>query len=348
MWPEYAEDEVRAAVRVLRSGKVNAWTGEEVKLFEQEFAAYVGAEYAVAFANGSLALEAAWSCLPQMNVTMPARSFVATAFSAIRAGKRVSFVDVTDEGLAASEATCTVHLGGKVSEVPCQIEDCAQAMGASYRHGGHVGTRCKIGVFSFCQDKILSTGGEGGMCVTSDYMLYRQLWAWKDHGKSYEKAFEQTHGSYNYPHTSIGTNARMTEVSAAIGRLQLRKVAGWVKERNRQAKELREALKETTLRLPEIKHGESGYRYTAYLTRGNRDRLLRLLLKLKVPAGQGSCPEMYREQALYTGNDRCLQAKELGFTSVTWKTDPTLSRRQWSRIVRDSVSAVRSVCSRSE
>ena len=347
-WPTYAKDEVRAVVRVLRSGKVNQWGGSEVRLFEEEFAQYVGAEYAVAFSNGSLALEAAFTCLPERDVTVPARSFVATAFSALRSGKRVHYVDVTDEGLSAHPVTCTVHLGGKVSEVPSEIEDCAQAMGARYKLGGHVGTRSKIGVFSFCQDKILSTGGEGGMAVTSDYMAYRKLWSWKDHGKSYEKVHEKTYGSYNFCHTSIGTNARMTEIQAAIGRVQLPKVKGWVTIRLRQAAELRHALQLTTLRCPMIHPWESGYRYAAYLTRGNRDKLLRAMLKAKVPVGQGSCPEIYREQAVYSGDDRCLQARELGMTSVTWKTDPTLSRKEWTSIVRKSVEAVRAICSRSE
>jgi len=347
-WPTYAKDEIKAVVKVLKSGRSNQWTGQEVVRFEQEFAKFTGAEYAVAFANGSLALEAAWSCVTQTDVTIPARSFVATAFSALRSWKRVRYVDVTDEGLASEPVTCTVHLGGKVSEVPCLIEDCAQAMGATYKLGGHVGTRCKIGVFSFCQDKILSTGGEGGMVVTSDYMLYRKLWSWKDHGKSYEKSHEKTHGSYNYCHTSIGTNARMTEMQAAIGRVQLPKVAGWVKERLRQSSELRHALQFTTLRCPGIKPWESGYRYAAYLTRGNRDKLLRACEKAKLPVGQGSCPEIYREQAVYTGLDRCPKAKELGLTSVTWKTDPTLTRKEWATIVEESVKLVKAICSRAE
>lgn len=350
MWPRYAPDEIAAAVRVLRSGRVNQWTGKEVTAFEEEFARYVGAQYAVAYANGSLALEAAWSVVPLREVSVPARSFVATAFSALRAGKRVTYADVTEEGLAGGPVTCAVHLGGKVSVATCFIEDCAQAMGATFPEGNHVGSRAPLGVFSFCQDKILSTGGEGGMVVTSDYMLYRKLWSWKDHGKSYEKALEKTYGTYNFCHTSVGTNARMTEMQAAIGRVQLGKVKGWVRERNWQAHALRYALAGSfaSLRLPEIKAGESGYRYVAYLKRGNRDRLLRRMLKAKLPVGSGSCPEIYREQAVYTGDHRCPVAKELGLSSVTWKTDPTLTRKEWTRICGESVEAVKAVCSRSE
>ncbi len=349
MWPSYAQDEINAVVRVLKSGKVNQWTGKEVEAFQDEFASYVGTQYAVAFANGSLALEAAWSCLPGVHVKVPARSFVATAFSALRAGKRIQYIDVNREGLASEYVTCKVHLGGKVSEVDCEMEDCAQAMGARYSDGAHVGSTSKIGVFSFCQDKILSTGGEGGMCVTNDYLTYRALWAWKDHGKNWEKSHADTKGAYNYCHTTLGTNARMTEMQAAIGRRQLPKVAGWVKKRRAQAEILAEALDALPcLRIERLRGGDAAYRFYAYtipdrlrdLTQ--RDHVLRLLLRAKFPVGQGSCPEMYREQAVYTGFDNCPVAKDIGMTALAWKTDPTISIDDWTKMARKSAEIVRS------
>lgn len=339
-WPVYDQDEIDAVAKVLKSSRVNQWTGDLVREFEGKFASFVGAQYAVAFANGSLALEAAWNALPQKRVSIPCRTFVATAWSAYRAGKDVEYVDVNEDGLAVKDVTCTVHLGGKVSEVKCEIEDCAQAMGASYKEGGHVGTRARIGVFSFCQDKILSTGGEGGMCVTSDYMVYRKLWSWKDHGKNFERAHTQTHGAYNWCHTSIGTNARMMEVQAAIGLIQLKKVNPWVVRRRQIAQRLYEGLSDLrTLRMSPVTDHEAGYRFYVYLIperireTSQRDWILRMLERRDVPCGAGSCPEVYREQAVYTGNEHCPNAKELGLTSIAFKIDPTMSNAEVNRII---------------
>lgn len=347
-WPVFEADEIAAAVRVLKSGRVNQWTGEHVKKFEDEFAQFVGTEYAVAFANGSLALEAAWSCIEDKRVSIPCRTFVATAWSAIRAGKWVEYVDVDSDGLAAKDVTCTVHLGGKVSEVNCLIEDCAQALGATYYDGGHVGSRCKVGVFSFCQDKILSTGGEGGMCVTNDYMTYRKLWSWKDHGKSFEKAQTVTHGAYNWCHSFVGTNARMTEVQAAIGRVQLRKVKDWVKRRREIAVKLYLGMKDLrALRVPQPTHNESCYRFYVYLKpetlneRSHRDFLLRAFEREGVEAGAGSCPEVYREQAVYTGNEHLQSAKELGLTSIAFKIHHRMTDYEVRKIVEKTRKIVK-------
>lgn len=340
-WPAFEEDEIKAVTRVLKSGRVNAWTGEEVAKFEAEFAKFTGAQYAVAFANGSLALEAAWACLDQERVTIPCRTFVATAWSAYRAGKRVEYVDVDEDGLAAGDVTCTVHLGGKVSKVRAQIEDCAQAMGATYEDGAHVGTKCKIGVFSFCQDKIMTTGGEGGMCVTYDYLTYRKLWAWKDHGKNYEKSHTQSHGNYNWCHTTIGTNARMTEMQAAIGRVQLRKVNAWVARRREIAMRMQEGLKNLpSLRVPYVTPNESCYRFYVYLVPEairdctHKDRILWLMEQAEIPCGVGSCPEVYREQAVYSGNEHCPKAKELGLTSLCFKIHHRMSNPEVDRIIK--------------
>lgn len=376
-WPRFADDEIAAAVRVLKSGRVNQWTGEEVGKFEEEFAKFQGGGYAVAFANGSLALEAAFSCLglrPGSEVVLPSRTFVATAMSVVRAGLTPVFADVGEDGLSRAShfeavvtprtgAVCSVHLGGKavaplagrrgIGQLPT-VEDCAQALGARYPIEGSsqglpasVGSLCRIGVFSFCQDKIMTTGGEGGMCVTSDYMLYRKLWSWKDHGKSYELSHAKSHGEYKWCHTGIGTNARMTEMQAAIGRVQLKKVRGWVKRRQQLANRLYEGLSGIrSLRTYPVEPGEACYRFYAYTEdlqeHWHRDRIINLLNRRGVQCGQGSCPEVYREQGFYTGLMLRHNARTLGLTGIMFKLDPTMTDRYIDQVI----SATREVMAR--
>lgn len=361
-WPRFAKDEIAAAVRVLKSGRVNQWTGEEVTAFEEEFRKFVGTNYAVAYANGSLALEAAFSCLglrAGSEVVVPARTFVATAMSVVRSGLTPVFADVGQDGISRAPhleaavthktgAVAVVHLGGKtvnpatfgagLRELPT-VEDCAQALGARYpfERGSQalpasVGTTGKIGVFSFCQDKIMTTGGEGGMVVTNDYMLYRKLWAWKDHGKSYEKAFATSRGEYKWCHSSIGTNARMTEMQAAIGRVQLKKVRGWVEKRRALADRLYEHLIEVRgLRTVPVEEGEACYRHYAYVDHLSEmwpmSRVIAELIRRGVQCGQGACPEVYREQAFYNGLRFCPNARSLAETSIMFKLDPTMTTK---------------------
>lgn len=380
-WPLFADDEIAAAVRVLKSGKVNQWTGEEVTRFEEEFRKFTGAGYAVAYANGSLALEAAFSCLglrPGSEVIVPARTFVATAMSVVRCGATPVFADVQEDGLSRAPnfemaltnrtaAICTVHLGGKaVPPIACRVgggvvptvEDCAQALGARYPIGRHqegprhVGSGSRVGVFSFCQDKIMTTGGEGGMVVTDDYLLYRKLWAWKDHGKLYEKAFATSRGEYKWCHVSVGTNARMTEMQAAIGRVQLRKVPKWVAQRRKLAEQLHDRLSKIKgLRTVEPQPEESGYRYYAYAENLQdiwpRDRVVADLNRRDVQCGQGACPEVYREQAFYNGLRFCRNARRLAETSIMFKIDPTMTPKYIDQAAAHVKEVMKKACLRS-
>lgn len=378
-WPRFADDEIAAVTRVLKSGRVNQWTGEEVTAFEEEFRKFVGAGYAVAYANGSLALEAAFSSLglrPGSEVVVPARTFVATAMSVVRSGLTPVFADVGEDGIsraphlkaavtARTGAICSVHLGGKtcapvdisggVGPLPT-VEDCCQALSARYPADantqgtpGHVGTKSTVGVFSFCQDKILTTGGEGGMVITNDYMLYRKLWAWKDHGKCYEKAAAKSNGEYNWCHSSIGTNARMTEMQAAIGRVQLRKVTGWVEKRRKLAERLHDALKQVKgLRTVPIEVGEACYRYYAYL--GDLQavwpisRVIHDLIRRGVECGQGACPEVYREHAFYNGLRFCRTARELADTSIMFKLDHNMTTKYIDHVAVQVKEVLRKAC----
>jgi dTDP-4-amino-4,6-dideoxygalactose transaminase len=261
-WPHLDEEMLDAAARVLRSGHLNYWTGTEGRRFEQEFADYVGCQYGVALANGTVALELALIALgigPGDEVIVPSRTFVATASAVVRCGANPMFADidresqnVTRETILAqitphTRAIIVVHLAGW----PCDmdsirelarsrnllvIEDCAQAHGARYK-GRAVGSLGDVGAFSFCQDKIMTTGGEGGMLVTNRREIWERVWSFKDHGKNYDAAMASASSfAYRWMHDSIGINGRLTEVQSAIGRVALRRLDDWVAIRRRDAR----------------------------------------------------------------------------------------------------------------
>ena len=360
-WPHYDAEQLEAVERVLRSGRVNYWTGEEGKAFEAEFAEHTRARYAVAVANGTVALELALRGLgvgPGDEVIVPCRTFIATASAVVACGATpvVADVDLDSQNLSAetispristrTKALIAVHLAGR----PCDmdpilaladrhglfvIEDCAQAHGACHR-GRPVGSIGDAGAYSFCQDKIISTGGEGGMLVTSDEQLWRKAWSYKDHGKCFDAVHtETTRPGFRWLHRSFGTNWRMTEMQAAIGRIQLRRLADWVETRRRHAAKIEAACRETgRLRVPEtpddLRH--SYYRFYAF-TKGDaaeRDAILAAIQSHGVPCFSGSCGEIYLEEA-FAGirPDQPLpNARRLAETSLAWLVDPTLSDSQ--------------------
>ena len=288
IWPHFAEDEIAAAEAVLRSGRVNYWTGTEGRSFEREYAAALGIPYAVALANGTVALELALAMLevgPGHEVITTPRTFIASASCIVMRGAKPVFVDVDRDSqniTAASiepaitpltKAILVVHLAGWPCEMAdilrlarsrnlAVIEDCAQANGAMYR-GGAVGTFGVFGAFSFCQDKIVTTGGEGGLLVTNDEALWSRAWSFKDHGKGLAAMQRTDPAGFRWVHDSFGTNWRMTEMQAAIGRIQLTKLPAWVARRRENAALLREGLKDVAgLRIPQP--GEHiGHAYTS-------------------------------------------------------------------------------------
>jgi len=376
-WPYYAPDEVEAVRRVLESGRVNYWTGEEARLFEQEFAVYHGTPHAIALANGTVALEAALVALgigPGDDVVVPSRTFVATAGAVVLHGARPVFADVdadsgnvTAETIAAAltphtRAVIVVHLGGR----PCEmdpildlarerglyvIEDCAQSHGARYK-GRLVGTLGHIGAFSFCQDKIMSTGGEGGMVITADEKLWRTMWSLKDHGKSWEAVYERDHApGFRWLHESFGSNWRLTETQAAVGRLQLHKLEAWVDRRRHNAEILMQALDGLeALRIPRPpRHIDPAcYRLYAYVRPENlaagwsRDRILAEFAERGAPSMSGSCSEIYLERCFAEAGlqpaDRLPVARHLGDTSLALPVHPTLDKERiagWGRVIRE-------------
>lgn len=362
-WPSFSEEEADAVKAVVLSGKVNYWTGEETRKFEAEFADFVDAKHAIATSNGTTALDMAINALnigPGDEVIVTPRTFIASISSVVMAGATPIFADVdldtqnltaesiSDVLTSKTKAIVVVHLAGMPAEMdPIMslaeergvfvIEDCAQAHGAKYK-GRSVGTIGHIGAWSFCQDKIMTTGGEGGMVTTNDQSLWSAMWSFKDHGKSWDAIYNKSHPpGFRWLHESFGTNCRMTEMQAAIGRIQIKRMAGWQEARLNNAQKIWNATKTISwLRVPEVSSEFTHAAYKAYVfvrpeslpLRWSRDDVLEALQKEGIPAFSGSCSEVYLEKAFdqsgFRPEKRLPAAKELGETSLMFLVHPTL------------------------
>ncbi len=397
-WPYFAEDEKQAVSELLVSGKVNYWTGEVCRQFETEYAAYTNRRFAVAVFNGTVALELAllaYDIGHGDEVIVTSRTFIASASCAVMRGAVPVIADVDPDSQNVTAATVEkkitkrtraivcVHLAGW----PCDmdpimelaekhglivIEDCAQAHGARYK-GRPVGGIGHIAAFSFCQDKIISTGGEGGMLVTDNEDIFKKCWAFKDHGKSYDAVYNREHApGFRWLHESFGTNWRMTEMQAAIGRLQLQKLDGWVESRRANAQHFNAAfadLKALRLTVPQAEIYHSYYKYYMFVRPEmlkpdwSRDRIMEEVNAAGIPCYSGSCSEIYLEKAFDAFRDangpstlrqaqgpseaevpgpenRLPVAKELGETSLMLLVHPTLTAENiddTARVVREVV-----------
>ena len=369
-WPSYSEEEQQAVARLLASNRVNYWTGDETRHFEREFAEWAGSKRAVAVFNGTVALDLALKALEigeGDEVIVTPRTFIASVSSVVNAGATPVFADVDrDSGnieadsvekvvTSRTRAILPVHLGGWPCEMGAMreladahdlylIEDCAQAHGAMV-DGRMVGTFGEIGAWSFCQDKIMTTGGEGGMVTTDKEELWSRMWSYKDHGKSWEAVYERDHPpGFRWLHESFGTNWRMLEMQAVLGRIQLGRMAEWSTRRAANARAYVEALSRhgTAVRVPQPREGltHAFYRLYAYVrpeglrSGWTRDRIVAELNAFQVPAFQGSCSEVYLERAFDAGlrpADRLPVARELGETSLAFLTHPTLTSEDMDR-----------------
>ena len=388
-WPSFTQEEADAVSQVLLSNKVNYWTGTECREFEKEFAAWAGTDYAVALANGTLALDVALQAMgigEGDEVIVTPRSFIASVSTVANAGAMPVFADVEPDTGNISARTIAPHITDKTKAIicvhlagwPCDmdeimalakqhnlwvIEDCAQAHGAKYK-GKPVGSIGHVGAWSFCQDKIMTTGGEGGMVTTNDKALWQKMWEYKDHGKNYDSIYHKQHPpGFRWLHDSFGTNWRMMEMQAAIGRIQLKKMAEWTKIRTQNAKILRDALTQFSggqqfLRIPDIEfHQVMGsdsvhayYKYYVYVRPENlpeninRDRILNALNEKKIPCFSGSCSEIYLEKAFDNHpsrpNARLTVAKELGETSLMFLIHPTLTTNEMQTIATTTVDVL--------
>ncbi|AVO40450.1 DegT/DnrJ/EryC1/StrS family aminotransferase [Simplicispira suum] len=372
-WPSFTTEEADAVRDVLLSNKVNYWTGTECRTFEAEFAAWVGVQHAVALGNGTLALDVALKALgisPGDEVVVTPRTFMASVSCVVNAGATPVFADVdADSGnltaatiaavlTPATRAVIVVHLAGW----PCDmdpimalaeqhgfkvIEDCAQAHGARYK-GRSVGSIGHVGAWSFCQDKIMTTAGEGGMVTTNDEALWRAMWAYKDHGKSYAAVYEREHPpGFRWVIDSFGTNWRMLEVQAAVGRIQLRRMSEWTAQRTAHAQAIWAACRGfAAVRVPDFAATMPGsvhahykcyvYVQPAHLASGwSRDRIVEAINAQGVPCYQGSCSEVYLEKAFdgtgWRPAERLPVARALGETSLMFLVHPTLTPAEIDR-----------------
>ena len=383
-WPYFDEEQIAAAASVLRSGKINYWTGKECKAFEHEFAAKCDAEYGIALANGTLALELALKILDigaGDEVVVTPRSFYASVSCVLTCGATPVFADIDPESQNITAATIRpvlssrtkaiipVHLGGW----PCDmdsimalareydlwvIEDGAQAHGAAI-DGRPVGGHGHLAAFSFCQDKIITTAGEGGMLVTSDPDFWKRGWSLKDHGKSHDKVHRQDHPpGFRWLHDGVGSNWRMTELQAALGRIQLRRLDEWSAKRRRFAAMLSTAfatLPAFRVTTPPDSVAHAYYRYYVFvrpeeLKEGwNRDRIMQAVADAGTSCFSGSCSEIYLEHAFdhHPGRpqERLPVAKELGETSLAFLVHPTLTDEDMKSTI-DNVSAIMAKASR--
>jgi dTDP-4-amino-4,6-dideoxygalactose transaminase len=369
-WPCFSEEEANAVREVLLSNKVNYWTGDKCRKFEAAFADWSESQYAIAMANGTLALDAALRALdigPGDEVIVTSRTFIASVSSIVLLGAKPVFADVdpdsqniTAETIEAvmsdkTRAVICVHLAGWPCEMDeilslakrhdlAVIEDCAQAHGAKYK-GRSVGSLGDIACWSFCQDKIMTTGGEGGMVTSNSEALWKKMWSFKDHGKSYDAVYNKSHPpGFRWLHESFGSNYRMTEMQAAIGLLQLEKMGEWSESRRRNAEKIwHTASQYKALRVPEVPEHIRHAAYKAYvfvrpeqLKPGwDRDRIMGEINQRGIPCFSGSCSEVYLEKAF---ENKALRpplplpnAHELGETSLMFLVHPTITASEMEK-----------------
>tara|TARA_A100001015_G_scaffold317069_1_gene433018 strand:+ start:1488 stop:2663 length:1176 start_codon:yes stop_codon:yes gene_type:complete len=366
-WPSFTREEADAISEILLSNRVNYFTGQENKKFEKEYANWINCEYAITVANGTVALDLALKALnigEGDDVIVTPRSFIASISSVVNCKARPIFadIDLSTQNITANnirsvitkntKAIICVHLAG----YPCEmdeimdianeynvyvIEDCAQAHGAKYK-GKSVGSIGHIGCWSFCQDKIITTGGEGGMVTTNEKVFWKRMWAYKDHGKSYEAVYERKHPEgFRWLHDSFGTNWRMTEIQAKIGRIQLKRMAIWHKTRLEYANTIWNTARNCKgLRVPNIPNFIEHAAYKCYVFLKSNDiknnwnckKIIKAINDQGVPCYSGSCSEVYLEKAFDETNfkpeTRLPNAKELGDTSLMFLVHPSLTQKE--------------------
>lgn len=377
-WPSFTQQEADAVSKVLLSNKVNYWTGQECREFEKEFAAFSGTQYAVALANGTVALDVAFKALDigaGDDVIVTSRTFLASASSIVTAGANPIFADVeldsqnisrrTIEAVLTpnTKAIICVHLAGWMCDMdPIMqlaeekglyvIEDCAQAHGAQYK-GKPAGSIGHISAWSFCQDKIMTTGGEGGMVTTNDESLWKKMWSYKDHGKSFDSIYNKQHPpGFRWLHDSFGTNWRMMEMQAVIGRIQLTRMLEWTNSRTQNAEKIFKAFENSpyfTVHRPADHYVHAHYKCYVQINLDalpegwSRDRVMQEINAQQVPCFSGSCSEVYLEHAFdstpWRPAERLKNAKQLGETSLMFLVHPNLSEESLIKTV-DAIQKV--------
>lgn len=364
VWPFYNNHQINIVNRVIKSNKVNYWTGKESRKFENEFSNKIKLKYGVSVANGTLALEIALKALKlnlKDEVIVTPRSYIASAICVHNIGSRPVFADINtnsqnitldtikEKVTKNTKAIICVHLAG----FPCDmleivqfakrhkikiIEDCSQAHGSKINNS-YVGSFGDISIWSFCNDKIISTLGEGGMICTNNKIYWKKIWSLKDCGKNYDSVFNKKHPEgFRWIHDFSGTNARLTEVQSAVGRYQLKQLDKWSKKRFKYSQIIWNYLNEIkAVQIPQIpkNYFHSSYRCNILLNpkfikkNYNRDKILKIFAENKIKCFVGSCPEIYNEKIFKKINHRpkkrLKNAKYVGENSLSFLVHPTLS-----------------------
>ncbi len=354
-WPVHGDDEIEAVTNVLRSGCTNMWIGSEVFAFERDYAAMVGVPHAVAVSNGTVALEAALRALrlpPGSEVIVPCRTFVACAAAVATVGLTPVIADIGPELnitrdavmqrlTARTSAVMVVHyaglpvgdLAGIVAECRARrisvIEDCAHAHGAAVGHMGDIAT------WSMCQGKIISTGGEGGMVTTPNGVLAEHVRGFRDHGR-FQMAGKIDSKEFEWTVRELGSNLRMTEMQAAIGRVQLRKLPGWTVRRREIMRRYVDVVGSRTIGYDRWEHS-AGYMFLFHAG----DIFLRQRMFDEVTSSRwGGCSNIVREPALIGAHYRhCPVADHLGKDIVSLPVYPTMTDEEVGEVC-DQVRAV--------
>jgi len=378
----YNQKQIELVSKVLKDNKTNYWTGKECKKFEKEFSNYHNVKYSITVSNGSVALEIALKALGLKKydkIIVTPRSFVISASCVLNLGLRPIFSDVDDNGNLHIngikkvynkniKAIIIVHLNGLACDLDpilsfvkknkiYLIEDCSQAHGAIYKYK-KVGSFGDISTWSFCQDKIISTGGEGGMISTNNKKLFLKSWSLKDHGKNYESVlYKKNKTGFRWLHDGLGSNYRMTEMQAVIGREQLKSLDNQINKRNLIANLYINGLKNyylkyDLLKKPDFKcqqcpteHVKTScklckhafYRLNLFINKKkiNQIKLIKQLNKNKINCIVGVCPEIYMEKVFnkfdFKKSNRLSNAKYLGETSLVFTINPYKSIKDYKK-----------------
>ena len=367
-WPTVSGDEIKLVNNVLKSEKLNFWTGKNCRNFEKEFSNFFKIKYSISIANGSVGLDIAIKSLElksNSEIIVTPRSYISSVTSVINQNHKPVFadIDLNSQNIESetiekkitkkTKAIIVVHLGGMPSNMKKIvnlakkydlkiIEDCSQAHGARIDQK-YVGTFGDVSVWSFCNDKILNTLGEGGVVATKNFKLYKKLWSLKDCGKNYLKLLNsRKENKFRWIHDFQGTNLRMTEVQAAVGRYQLKKLSTWIKMRNDNSnKIIKICQKYKSLRTQIVPTNFINAYYRCYvflnikyIKKGwERQNIIKYLNSIGIQCDVGSCPEIYKEKFLLKTKNIPLKplknASLIGKTSIAFKVFPNIYKNNF-------------------
>ncbi len=363
-WPHFTKKEINSVIQVLKSGKVNYLNGNEGLKFEKNFSKFTNSKYSIAVSNGTNALELALKAIDLKfgdEVIVTSKSFIASASCVVALGAVPIFADVEINSQNISldsirqlinkktKAIICVHIGGWPCDILkllkiCKIykikliEDCSQAHGAKVNNKS-VGSFGDFGTWSFCNDKIISTGGEGGMITTNSYKNYQKIWSLKDHGKNIKKYLNiKNNYSFRYIHDSFGSNFRLTEMQSSIGNAQLLYIKERVKLRQRNANQYIKNFKNCKFIItPIIPKNITHSFYRLYLRfnfkfikkNWNKNKIINKLNKLGFECSEGACSEIYNEKCFRNSKFKVKKSLkncvELSKSSFALKVDHTIS-----------------------